>query len=397
MAQVSYRAELIPASPIRKLVPFAEQAKKKGRKVYHLNIGQPDIPTPNLMLVAVQDYKGPVLEYSHSCGNESYRKKLAAYYTERNMPLTHEDIVITTGGSEAILFSFIIGLNAGDEIIAFEPFYPNYTSFAIMSGVKICAVETKIEQGFALPPIEELEQKINSNTKAIIICNPNNPTGYAYTTAELESLKHLVLKYNLFLFSDEAYRDFSYNGKLKSCLEISGIEEHVVVMDTISKRYSACGARVGAIISRNKKFIASVTKCAQARLSPPGLGQIIGEAALDLPADFFDQPRQEYQKRRDVLVRKLQAIPNTFCTSPAGAFYVMVKLPIDDGDKFCQWMLEEFSYLNSTVMMAPASGFYATKGLGKNEVRIAYVLNCQELEAAIDCLEQGLKAYPGRV
>ncbi len=397
MVSISSRGEQIPASPIRKLVPFAEAAKKKGRKVYHLNIGQPDIPTPNLMLEAIQHYQGPVLEYSHSCGNESYRKKLAAYYTERGMPLTHEDFVITTGGSEAILFSFMVGLNIGDEIIVFEPFYPNYSSFAIMSGIKICAVQTNIENGFALPPMEELEQKITSKTKAIIICNPNNPTGYAYTHHELDSLKNLVLKYNLFLFSDEAYRDFSYNGKVKSCLELSGLEQHVVVMDTISKRYSACGARVGAIISRNKSFIESATKCAQARLSPPGLGQIIGEAALDLPSNFFDLPRQEYQKRRDVLVKKLQAIPNAFCSSPAGAFYVMVKLPIDDGDNFCRWMLEEFSYNNATVMMAPASGFYATKGLGKNEVRIAYVLNCQDLEAAVDCLEQGLKAYPGRV
>ncbi|MDI9337018.1 MAG: pyridoxal phosphate-dependent aminotransferase [Alphaproteobacteria bacterium] len=390
----SKRGAALPASPIRKLVPFAEQAKAKGIKVYHLNIGQPDIKTPQIMLEAVKHNHLQILEYTHSAGNASYRKKLAAFYTQQNIPLTQEEIIITTGGSEAIIFAFMACLDIGDEVIVPEPFYANYNSFALLAGVTIIPVTSVIENGFALPPIEKFEEKINAKTKAIVLCNPNNPTGYVYTPQELSSIKNLVLKYNLFLFSDEAYREFCYEGKAKSCLELEGIEDRVVVMDTISKRYSACGVRIGAFISRNKAVVQAALKIAQARLSPPGYGQIAGEAALDLPDNFFDDIKNEYQLRRDFLVKRLLSIPDVFCTAPAGAFYIIAKLPLKDADHFCQWMLEHFEYQKSTVMLAPASGFYSNPATqGKNEVRLAYVLNRNDLEMAMHCFEKGLEAY----
>lgn len=386
----------MPASPIRKLVPFAEAAKRSGVHIYHLNIGQPDIETPQVALDAVRNSDFKILEYSHSAGNESYRRKLAAYYKTVNIGVDHNEIIITTGGSEAILFGFMSCLDPGDEVIIPEPFYANYNGYAIEAEVSVKPITSTIDAGFALPPIEEFEKNITPKTKAIIICNPNNPTGYLYSREEMEVLKTIVKKHNLYLFSDEAYREFCYDGKHISAMELEGIEENVILMDTISKRYSACGARIGALVSRNKEVILTALKFAQARLSPPSFGQILGEAAIDLPEDYFDKTKAEYLARRDVLVSRLNQIPGVFCPNPGGAFYAMASLPIDDSDVFCQWLLESFSYNNSTVMLAPASGFYSTPGLGKNEVRLAYVLNQKDLIGAMDCLEEGLKQYPGR-
>ena len=393
MPQISMRGQEMPASPIRRLVPYAEAAKKKGITVYHLNIGQPDIETPPSILDAVRHSQFRILEYSHSAGNESYRRKLVTYYGKNGINIDQNDIIITTGGSEAILFGFMACLDPGDEVITTEPFYANYHGFAVEANVKITTVPSTIENGFALPPIEKFEEAINPRTRAIIICHPNNPTGYLYTRQELELLKELVLKYNLYLFSDEAYREFTYSGSHFSAMQLTGVDEHVILMDTISKRYSACGARIGALISRNKSIISTVLKFAQARLSPPGLAQILGEAAVDLPDDYFDGTKAEYMRRRDVLVRRLNAMPGVVCPVPGGAFYVIAKLPIDDSDKFCQWMLESFTYENQTAMMAPATGFYGTEGLGKQEVRLAYVLNTRDLEKAMDCLERALVVY----
>jgi aspartate aminotransferase len=383
----------MPASPIRKLVPFAEAAKKRGTTVYHLNIGQPDIETPPLMLDAVRHSNFKVLEYSHSAGNESYRRKLTGYYKTVGIDVDHHQIIVTTGGSEAILFGLMACLDAGDEVIIPEPFYANYNGFAVAAGVKVVPVTSSIETGFALPPIEEFTKKITPRTRAIVICNPNNPTGYLYSDSEMQQLKEIILQYNLFLFSDEAYREFCYEGHQVSAMHLKGVEEHVILMDTISKRYSACGARIGALVTKNEAVLEAVMKFAQARLSPPGFAQIAAEAALDLPADYFDLTKQEYRNRRDLLVKRLNAMEGVVCPNPGGAFYAMAKLPIDDADLFCQWLLEKFSHEGRTVMLAPASGFYGTPGLGKQEVRLAYVLNINDINLAMDCLELALKAY----
>jgi aspartate aminotransferase len=396
MPNISKRGQLMPASPIRKLVPFAEAAKKKGIRVYHLNIGQPDIVTPPAMLEAVKNSDFTILEYSHSAGNESYRQKLTQYYASVGIEVTAQEIIITTGGSEAIQFGMLACLDAGDEVIIPEPFYANYNGFAVAAGVTVIPVTSYIEDGFALPPISELEKKITPRTKAIIICNPNNPTGYLYTAAEMDQLKELVLKYNLFLFSDEAYREFCYEGKHISAMHLKGVEEQVILMDTISKRYSACGARIGALITKNKSVLEAVMKLAQARLSPPSFAQIAAEAAIDLPADYFHETQEEYRSRRDLIVARLNAIPGVFCPNPGGAFYAIARLPINDSDQFCQWLLEDFAFEGKTIMLAPATGFYGTPGLGKDEVRLAYVLNKADINAAMDCLEKALAIYPGR-
>lgn len=396
MPNISQRGAQMPASPIRKLVPYAEAAKRAGVRVYHLNIGQPDIETPPAVLQAVRDANISVLEYSHSAGNESYRRKLVQYYKGVGIDVTHDQMLITTGGSEAIQFGFLACLNAGDEVIIPEPFYANYNGFACAAGVKVVPITAHIESGFALPPISDFELKITSKTRAIVICNPNNPTGYLYSRAELEALRDLCLKHDLYLFSDEAYREFCYGGEFVSALQLPGLENHAIVMDTISKRYSACGARIGAFVTRNKNVYDTVMKFAQARLSPPGLAQILAEAAVDLPAEYFDAPKAEYLRRRDLLIDRLNAMPGVYCPKPGGAFYAIARLPIDDSDKFCQWLLEDFRYNGQTVMLAPATGFYGTAGLGKQEVRLAYVLNLEALNAAMDCLAHALEQYPGR-
>jgi len=419
MLNISQRGKQMPPSPIRKLVPYAEAARKKGIKVFHLNIGQPDIETPPAILNAVRHTDIKVLEYSHSAGNESYRRKLVQYYKKVGIDINYDQIIITTGGSEAIMFGFFTCLNPGDEVIIPEPFYANYNGFACAAGVQVVPITSRIETGFALPPIADFEKVITNKTKAIIICSPNNPTGYLYSREEMEALKEICIKHNLYLFSDEAYREFCYppsvdgghvppdgpqdsvsrhsDGEYVSAMHLSGLEQHVVLMDTISKRYSACGARIGAFVTKNKAVYDAAMKFAQARLSPPGLGQIMGEAAVDLPDSYFDAPKAEYLRRRNLLVKRLNAMPGVYCPNPGGAFYAIAKLPIDDSDKFCQWLLEEFSYNNQTVMLAPATGFYGTPGLGKNEVRLAYVLNLDALNAAMDCLEKALEVYPGRV
>ena len=396
MLKPSSRGEQMPASPIRKLVPFAEEAKKRGIKVHHLNIGQPDIETPPSVLDAVRHADIKVLAYSHSAGNESYRKKLVGYYEKVGITLDAGEIIITTGGSEAIVFGMMACLDEGDEIIIPEPFYANYNGFAVMAGVKIVPITSQIENGFALPPIAEFETRITPKTKAILICNPNNPTGYLYSKEEMEQLEDICLRHQLFLFSDEAYREFCYEGTYTSAMQLEKIHKQVILMDTISKRYSACGARIGAFITKNKEVYQAAMKFAQARLSPPGLAQILGEAAVDLPDAYFDEPKAAYLSRRNLLVQRLNSIPGVFCPTPGGAFYVIARLPIDDGDRFCQWLLESFSYNNQTVMLAPASGFYETKGLGKNEVRLAYVINNEDIDQAMDCLEEALKVYPGK-
>jgi aspartate aminotransferase len=393
MLQISHRGQAMPASPIRKLVPYAEAAKSRGTKVYHLNIGQPDIETPKMVLDAVRNSNFKVLEYSHSAGNESYRRKLVSYYESVGIHVNHNEIIITTGGSEAIQFGFLACLDAGDEVIIPEPFYANYNGFAVAAGVTVVPITSHIENGFALPPIEEFEKKITARTKGIMICNPNNPTGYLYTEAEMQQLKALILKHNLYLFSDEAYREFCYEGKQISSLHLEGVDDHVIIMDTISKRYSACGGRIGAFITKNKTVLDAVMKFAQARLSPPSFAQIAGEAAIDLPADYFDTTKAEYKSRRDLIVKRLNAMDGVFCPNPGGAFYAIAKLPIDDADKFCQWLLESFSYKGQTVMLAPATGFYGTPGLGKQEVRLAYVLNLIDINNAMDCLEMAIKEY----
>lgn len=383
----------MPASPIRKLVPYAEAAKKRGTRVYHLNIGQPDIETPKPVLDAVRHSDFKVLEYSHSAGNESYRNKLTGYYKSVGIEVTASQIIVTTGGSEAIQFAFMACLDAGDEVIIPEPFYANYNGFAVAAGVTVVPVTSHIENGFALPPVAEIEKKITTRTRAIVICNPNNPTGYLYSQEEMDELKDIVIKHDLYLFSDEAYREFCYEGHQVSAMHLKGAEEHVVMMDTISKRYSACGGRIGALVTKNQQVLDAVMKFAQARLSPPSFAQIAGEAAIDLPADYFDTTKAAYQARRDLIVKRLNAMEGVFCPNPGGAFYAIAQLPIDDADRFCQWLLEHFSYNNQTVMLAPATGFYGTPGLGKKEVRLAYVLNLNDINAAMDCLQKALPAY----
>lgn len=397
MPGISHKGLAMPASPIRKLVPYAEAAKKKGTIVYHLNIGQPDIETPQVVFDKLHNLDIKIIEYSHSAGFESYRKGLANYYKKYQIDVTHNDIIITNGGSEAILIAFMTCFNEGDEIIVPEPFYANYNGFATTAGVKLVPVTSSIENGFALPPVEEFEKRITSKTKGILICNPGNPTGYLYTNAELEALRDIVKKHDLYLFADEVYREFCYDGhQPKSAMTLEGIENNVILVDSISKRYSMCGARVGALVCTNKEVIANAMKFAQARLSPPTFGQIAGEAALTTPDSYFKHVIDEYVERRNVLVDGLNKIEGVFCPKPSGAFYCIARLPIDDADKFAQWLLESFSYKNQTVMLAPATGFYSTPGLGKNEVRLAYVLNIDALKKAVKCLEEALKVYPGR-
>ncbi len=397
MPKVSNKATGMPASPIRKLVPFAEAAKKRGTKIYHLNIGQPDIETPAAFLNAVKTAPVKVLEYSHSAGNESYRKKLSTYYKSYNINIDFTDIIITCGGSEAISIAMQTCFNPGDEIIIPEPFYANYNGFSRSADVIVKPIPSSIESGFALPSISAFEKMITPKTKGIMICNPGNPTGYLYTKIELEALRDLVKKYDLFLLSDEVYREFCYDGKeYVSVMHLSGIENNVILLDSISKRYSACGARIGALISKNKDVMASALKFAQARLSPPSYGQIGAEGALDTPQSYFDGVKKEYIGRRDFVIDALNKIPGVFCPKPSGAFYCIARLPIDNADKFCQWLLEEFEYNKQTVMLAPATGFYSTPGAGINEVRIAYVLNLQDLDNAMVCLMDALTKYPGR-
>ena len=397
MPTISQRGVEMPASPIRKLVPYAEAAKKRGIRVYHLNIGQPDIETPPSILDAVRQSSFKVLEYSHSAGNESYRRKLVKYYSEKGIAINHNQIIITTGGSEAILFGFLGCLDPGDEIIIPEPFYANYNGFAVEAGVRVVPVTSYIESGFALPSPQDFEKAITSRTKAIMICNPNNPTGYLYSSEEWRTLRRIATKYNLYLFSDEAYREFCYEGSHFSAMQLQNMDSNVILMDTISKRYSACGGRIGAFITRNQGLLDTVMKFAQARLSPPSFAQILGEAAVDLPENYFDVTREEYRKRRDLIVKRLNEMPGVFCPNPGGAFYAMARLPVEDADAFCQWLLESFSHKGETVMLAPASGFYGSKALGFNEVRLAYVLNLESINKAMDCLQVALSLYPDRI
>ncbi|TXI14917.1 MAG: pyridoxal phosphate-dependent aminotransferase [Pedobacter sp.] len=398
MPKISLKGQNMPASPIRKLTPYADQAKKDGKKVFHLNIGQPDIETPEIMLDAIKNISFKIWAYTPSEGMLSYRTKLAGYYNKLDYAIAPENILVTNGGSEAITIAMQTCLNDGDEIIIPEPFYANYNGFACMSNVIVKPILSHIDNGFALPPIAEFEKLITEKTKAIIICNPNNPTGYLYSLGELNELKKLCLRYDLYLFSDEAYREFCYDGRsFVSPMHLDGIDDHVIVLDTVSKRYSACGARLGCIVTKNEAVLAAALKFAQARLSPPLVAQIAAEAAIDTPRTYFDQVNKEYTERRDILVKALNEIEGVFCPNPGGAFYVVARLPIDDSDKFCQWMLEKFVYQNQTVMMAPATGFYSSDGAGKNEVRLAYVINKENLKSAIICLEKALLAYPGRV
>lgn len=397
MPKISNKGHNMPASPIRKLVPFADQAKREGKKIYHLNIGQPDIETPEGMLNAIKNIDFKVWAYTHSEGIPSYREKLATYYQKVGFNIDASNILVTTGGSEAITIAVNTCLNPGDEVIIPEPFYANYNGFTCMADVVVKPIVSSIDNGFALPAIEEFEKVIGPKTKAIMICNPNNPTGYLYSRAELEALKVLALKHDLFIFSDEAYREFCYDGReFISPMHLEGLDQHVIVLDTVSKRYSACGARLGALITKNKEVYAAALKFAQARLSPPGVAQIAGEAAIDTPDSYFEAVNKEYTERRDLVVNALNKMEGVYCPNPGGAFYAVVRLPIDDSDKFCQWMLEKFSYEGQTVMMAPATGFYSTPGAGKNEVRIAYVLKKEDLAAAMKCLEEGLKAYANK-
>lgn len=397
MPKISQKGINMPASPIRKLTPFADQAKKEGKKIYHLNIGQPDIETPEVMLNALKNIDFKVWAYTPSEGTASYRQKLAQYYNKLNYNIQPTDILVTNGGSEAITIAMQACLNPGEEVIIPEPFYANYNGFACSADVVVKPIMSYIDNGFALPPIAEFEKLITEKTKAIAICNPNNPTGYLYSREELEALKGLCLKYDLYLFSDEAYREFCYDGReFVSPMHLEGLEDHVVVLDTVSKRYSACGARIGCLITKNKELYLTALKFAQARLSPSLEGQIASEAAIDTPDSYFEAVSKEYTARRDTLVQGLNAIEGVYCPNPGGAFYVVAKLPIDNADKFCQWMLEKFSYENETVMMAPATGFYSTPGAGQNEVRLAYVLKQEDLKKALVCLEKGLAAYPGR-
>lgn len=396
MPNISNKGFNMPESPIRKLVPFAENAKRKGKKVYHLNIGQPDIQTPSVALEAIKNFDDNVVEYSHSAGFESYRKGLASYYQSLDIDVTYNDLMVTTGGSEALLFALNSCLDAGDEIIIPEPFYANYNGFSISAGITVKPISTSIDNGFALPPIEDFVKLITPKTKAILICNPGNPTGYLYSQEELELLRDVVKKYNLFLFADEVYREFCYDGNSHcSVLSLDGLEKHAVVIDSTSKRYSMCGIRVGCIVSKNPEVINTALKFAQARLSPPTFGQVAGEAALSTPKSYFEDVINEYVARRDLLVNGLNKIDGVICPKPKGAFYAIAQLPVDNAEKFAQWLLEEFDYQNETLMVAPAAGFYSTEGEGNNQVRIAYVLNQDSLKRAIKCLEEALIQYPG--
>ena len=397
MPKISVRGTEMPASPIRKLAPLAYDAKNRGIKVYHLNIGQPDLPTPQCAIDAIKNIDRKILEYSPSQGYLSYRQKLTGYYAKYNINLTPDDIIITSGGSEAVLFAFLSCLNPGDEIIVPEPAYANYMAFAISAGAKIRTVTTTIEEGFSLPKVEKFEELINERTRAILICNPNNPTGYLYTRREMNQIRDLVKKYDLFLFSDEVYREFIYTGSpyISAC-HLEGIEQNVVLIDSVSKRYSECGIRIGALITKNAEIRAAVMKFCQARLSPPLIGQIAAEASLDVPEEYMRETYDEYVERRKCLIDGLNRIPGVYSPIPMGAFYTVAKLPVDDAEKFCMWCLTDFNYEGETVMMAPASGFYTTPGIGRDEVRIAYVLKKNDLFRALFVLQKALEAYPGR-
>lgn len=397
MPNISERGRSMPESPIRKLAPYAEEARSKGHKVYHLNIGQPDIKTPEIAIEAVKNLQERVIEYSHSAGNESYRRKLAGYYKGIGIEVDHTEILITTGGSEAILFALMSTLNPGDEVIIPEPYYANYNGFTVTAGVKVIPVISRIEDGFALPPVEEFEKLITPRTRGIIICNPNNPTGYLYSREEIQQLGKIILKHDLYLYSDEVYREFCYDGlEHFSSMNIPGADQNVILLDSVSKRYSACGVRIGAMISKNKEVVSTALKFAQARLSPPGLGQILGEAALDTPQEYFTEVYNEYIERRDYMVGALNKMQGVICPTPKGAFYTIAQLPVDDADKFSQWLLSDFDHEGQTVMLAPASGFYSKPELGKKQVRIAYVLKKDDLIKAMACLEKALQEYPGR-
>lgn len=397
MLQISDKGKAVPASPIRKLVPYANKAKERGIRVFHLNIGQPDITTPKIALEVVRRLQISVIEYTDSAGNHTLRSALAGYYQRLGIHITEDNILITTGGSEAILFAFMSTLNEGDEIIIPEPFYANYTAFAVMVGAKIKTVTATIGNGFALPPISEFEKLITPRTKGIVIINPNNPTGYLYSKEELEALAGIVKKHDLYLYSDEVYRRYCYDGAQHfSVMNLKGIEQNTILFDSMSKRYSECGIRVGAIITRNQDILAASLKFGMARLCPPALGQIAAEASLETSDEYFHNVHEEYVRRRNFMVEALNKIPGVVCPMPKGAFYSIVKLPVDDAEKFAQWLLEEFDYNGQTVMLAPASGFYHTPGLGKNEVRVAYVLKTSDLQKAIEVLAEALKVYPGR-
>ena len=397
MPKISNKGITMPESPMRKLVPFAEIASKAGKKIYHLNIGQPDIKTPELALEAIHDFKDEVIEYSHSAGFKSYRKGLANYYQNIGITINYNNLIVTTGGSEALLFALNSCLDNGDEIIIPEPFYANYNGFSTSAGVIVKSIATSIDDGFALPEIAEFEKLITPKTKAILICNPGNPTGYLYSKHELETLRDIVIKHDLFLIADEVYREFAYDGEIHhSVLKLEGVEQHAIVIDSTSKRYSMCGVRVGCIVSKNKELIATAMKFAQARLSPPTLGQIAGEAALRTDVSYFEEVSAEYVSRRDVLVEGINKIEGVICPKPKGAFYAIAQLPVDDAEKFAQWLLEDFDLNGETIMLAPAAGFYSTPNKGTNQVRIAYVLNNESLQKAIACLDAALKIYPGR-
>ena len=397
MPQISGRGMEMPESPIRKLAPLSDAAKKRGVHVYHLNIGQPDLPTPQVALDAIKNIDRRILEYSPSAGYRSYREKLVGYYERFNINLTADDIIVTAGGSEAVLFAFLSCLNPGDEIIVPEPAYANYMAFAISAGAVIRTVTTTIEEGFSLPKVEKFEELINERTRAILICNPNNPTGYLYTRREMNQIRDMVKKYDLFLFSDEVYREFIYTGSpyISAC-HLEGIEDNVVLIDSVSKRYSECGIRIGALITKNEKVRKAVMKFCQARLSPPLIGQVVAEASLDVPEDYLRDTYDEYVERRKCLIDGLNMIPGVYSPIPMGAFYTVAKLPVDDAEKFCAWCLSDFEYEGETVFMAPAAGFYTTPGLGVNEVRIAYVLNKSDLNRALFILSKALEAYPGK-
>jgi aspartate aminotransferase len=395
MLSISQKGQAMPSSPIRKLVPYAEKAKRAGKKIYHLNIGQPDIETPQVALDAIKNIDLKVVEYSHSAGFESYRRKLADYYTRHDIAVNHEQIIITTGGSEALMIAIMSCLDPDDEIIIPEPFYANYISFAMTAGAKVVPVKTSIDDGFTLPSIEDFEKVITPRTRAVLISNPGNPTGRVYTLEELEMLRTFVMKHDLYLFSDEVYREFCYDGhQFFSAMQFEGLENNVILIDSVSKRYSMCGARIGALVTKNKDIIDTALKFAQARLSPPTFGQIAGEAALSTDISYFEAVVDEYVKRRDVLVNGLNSIPGVFCPMPSGAFYAMARLPIYNSDHFCQWLLESFAFEGATVMLAPATGFYASTGSGNDEVRIGYVLNVPDLEKSIEILREALLVYP---
>lgn len=397
MPKISNKGKMMPSSPIRKLVPYSDEAKKRGIKVYHLNIGQPDIKTPKEAIKALQNEKIEVLAYSHSAGILSCRKKVAEYYKRWSIDVTEEEIILTAGGSEAILFAFNSCLDPGDEVIIPEPFYANYNGFAVSSGVVVKPIVSVIDNGFALPSIEEFEKLITPKTKAIMICNPNNPTGYLYSKEELKALAAIVKKYDLFLMADEVYREFAYDGaEIFSVMNLKEIEQNVILLDSVSKRYSACGARLGMFITKNKEVYKTAMKFAQARLSPPSFAQIFTEAAVDTPSSYFDEVQKEYIARRNVVVESINKMEGCYCPNPKGAFYAVARLPIDDSDRFCQWLLEDFNYKGETVMFAPATGFYSTPGKGKDEVRISYCLNVNDMKASMKCLEEALKVYPGK-